>query len=115
MEQANLQPPARLVHRRRGALRILRDNLHPSPVHRGGTPRDGAEPERALCEARAHASAIGGVDGHAGDARLRLTPHSKLDKSEPTDGDLPVGLISIGRFILIHFEQPGMQRTLTPL
>jgi hypothetical protein len=23
--------------------------------------------------------------------RLRLTPHSKLDKSQPTDGDLPVG------------------------
>jgi hypothetical protein len=22
--------------------------------------------------------------------RLRLTPHSKLDKSQPTDGDLPV-------------------------
>jgi hypothetical protein len=23
--------------------------------------------------------------------RLRLTPHSKLDKSQPTDGDMPVG------------------------
>jgi hypothetical protein len=22
--------------------------------------------------------------------RLRLTPHSKLDKTQPTDGDLPV-------------------------
>jgi hypothetical protein len=23
--------------------------------------------------------------------RLRLTPHSKLDKSQPPDGELPVG------------------------
>jgi hypothetical protein len=23
--------------------------------------------------------------------RLRLTPHSRLDKTQPTDGNLPVG------------------------